>query len=192
MSALAHITVGLTGAARLVKLDTGGFDYFEATTDGFWRSFLAAAVVGPLFIVYLIVRYLGAPTEEGFSHFLIVECLAYTIAWLAFPVVMLTIARALDRPLDADSRMIGYLVAYNWMQAIQNAVYLPIVILGMTGALGQDLANSAALIALMWVLGMTYFVTQRALDIPTVTAAGIVVMDLLLGLFIEVMTDRAV
>ena len=82
------------------------------------------------------------------------------------------------------------LVAYNWLSVIQNGVYLPVVILGITGTFAQGLSNFLAMIALMWVLGMTLFVTRKALEVPIGTAAGIVVMDLLLGVLIEVLTSR--
>ena len=48
---------------RLVKLDSQGLDYFGDTTADFWRSFLAAAVVIPLFLLYLVIRYVGSDTD---------------------------------------------------------------------------------------------------------------------------------
>ncbi len=186
MSALAQITVGLAGAVRLAKLDTSGFDYFEDTTDAFWRSFLAAWVVAPLFVLYLIVGYLSTDHVDSFAHYLIIELLAYAIAWLAFPLVMLNLAR----PLDREDRVVRYLVAFNWISVVQNAVYMPIVILGITGALGDGLANMMALVVFLWVLGLTFFVTRKALELPAATTAGIVVMDLLLGVLIETVTNR--
>tara|TARA_B000000441_G_C21433914_1_gene172702 strand:+ start:282 stop:512 length:231 start_codon:yes stop_codon:yes gene_type:complete len=59
----AYISVGLSGAIRLIKLDSQGLDYFGDTTADFWRSFLAAAVVAPLFLLYLVIRYVGSDTD---------------------------------------------------------------------------------------------------------------------------------
>ena len=83
--------------------------------------------------------------------------------------------------LQKEDKVVRYLVAYNWLSVIQNGVYLPVVMLGITGTFAQGLSNFLAMITLMWVLGITLFVTRKALEVPFGTAAGIVVMDLLLG-----------
>lgn len=189
MSPLAYIAVGLAGAVRLVRFDTSGLDYFGDTPADFWRSFLAAAAVAPLFLIYLILGFIQAPpADTGFGHYVIIQFLAYAIAWLTFPLVLLHLAV----PLGREDKAVRYIVAYNWVSVVQNAVYLPIIILGMTGALSPGITNFLALVALMWVLGLTFFVTREALEVPAPTAAGIVVMDLLLGLLIESLTGRFV
>jgi len=182
----ARITVGLAGALHLVKLDVRGLDYFGDTTEDFWNSFLSAALVAPVFILYLVIRYVGTDDGGSFPVYLLAQMMSYAIAWLVFPLVMLHLAPVLQR----EDKMVRYLVAYNWVSVLQNAVYLPIIILGITGTFAQGISNFLAMIALMWVLGLTLFVTRKALDIPFGTAAGIVVMDLLLGVLVEVLTGR--
>ena len=182
----AYISVGLSGAVRLVRLDTQALAYFGDTAADFWRSFLAAAVVAPLFLLYLVIRFFESETGGSFPAYLFAQMLAYAIAWLAFPLVMLYAAPVLQK----EDRMVRYLVAYNWLSLIQNGVYLPVVMLGITGTFAQGLSNFLAMIALIWVLGMTLFVTRKALEVPFGMAAGIVVMDLLLGVLIEVLTSR--
>ena len=182
----AYISVGLSGAVRLVRLDTQALAYFGDTAADFWRSFLAAAAVAPLFLLYLVIRFFESETGGSFPTYLFAQMLAYAIAWLAFPLVMLYAAPVLQK----EDRMVRYLVAYNWLSLIQNGVYLPVVMLGITGTFAQGLSNFLAMIALIWVLGMTLFVTRKALEVPFGMAAGIVVMDLLLGVLIEVLTSR--
>ena len=183
---VAYISVGLSGAVRLVKLDTQGFDYFGDTAADFWRSFLAAALVAPLFLLYLVIRYVESDTDGSFPVYIAAQILAYVITWLAFPLVILYLAPVLQK----ENKAVRYLVAYNWLSVIQNGVYLPVVMLGITGTFAQDLSNFLAMIALIWVLGITLFVTRKALEVPLGTAAGIVVMDLLLGVLVEVLTSR--
>ena len=182
----AYISVGLSGAVRLVRLDTQALAYFGDTAADFWRSFLAAAAVAPLFLLYLVIRFFESETGGSFPTYLFAQMLAYAIAWLAFPLVMLYAAPVLQK----EDRMVRYLVAYNWLSLIQNGVYLPVVMLGITDTLAQGLSNFLALIALIWVLGMTLFVTRKALEVPFGMAAVIVVTDLLLGVLIEVLTSR--
>ena len=182
----AYISVGLSGAIRLIKLDSQGLDYFGDTNADFWRSFLAAAVVAPLFLLYLVIRYVGSNTDGSLTVYISAQMLAYVIAWLAFPLVMLYLAPVLQK----EDKVVRYLVAYNWLSVIQNGAYLPVVMLGITGAFAQGLSNFLAMITLMWVLGITLFVTRKALEVPFGTAAGIVVVDLLLGVLVEVLTSR--
>ena len=182
----AYISVGLSGAVRLVRLDTQALAYFGDTAADFWRSFLAAAAVAPLFLLYLVIRFFESETGGSFPTYLFAQMLAYAIAWLAFPLVMLYAAPVLQK----EDRMVRYLVAYNWLSLIQNGVYLPVVMLGITGTFAQGLSNFLAMIALIWVLGMTLFVTRKALEVPFGMAAVIVVTDLLLGVLIEVLTSR--
>ena len=39
-----EIVFGLYGAWRLAHLDRGGLGYFDASVEGFWKSFFAAAM----------------------------------------------------------------------------------------------------------------------------------------------------
>jgi len=66
---------------------------------------------------------------------------------------------------------------------IQNAVYLPVVIFGVGGMVSQGTANGLALI---WTFIYTGYVATKALEIPPMSAAGIVFIDLLLALLIDV------
>ena len=182
-----NIIYGMTGAIRLVKLDSKGFDYFGNTRDDFWRSFLGAALLAPIFILYLVIRYFNSPSENSFSIYLISQMLAYSIAWLTFPLVMLYLAPVLQ----CSNKVLRYLVAYNWLSVILNGIYLPVIILGIVGTFSEPFTNLLAITVLMWVLGMGIFVAHNALQVSFATSAGIVVIDLLLGLLIEVLTSQA-
>ena len=183
---LTNIILGMTGAIRVVRLDARGFDIFGNTSKDFWHSFLGAALLAPIFCLYLAVRYLNSPSEGSFLIFISSQMLAYSIAWLAFPLIMLYLAPVLQR----NNQIVGYLVAYNWVSVIQNGIYLPVVILGITGIFPETFTNFLAMAALMWILGMSLFVARKALQVSFATAVGIVVMDLLLGILIEILTSR--
>ena len=186
MIPVREVEAGIVGAMQLAKFDAKGLAFFDDTPARFWLSFYAAAIIAPLFILLLILQYLNTPSLGGFPHYIILELLSYVISWLAFPLIMAYLVRQLDR----RQQYYRFIAAYNWASVLQNGVYLPIAILSITGALPVDLANSLALIALSWVLAYTFFIARTALDIPPGTAAGIVFMNLLLGLFIELVTGR--
>ena len=183
---ISAIIIGTTGAIRLIKLDINGLGYFGNSKTDFWHSYLGAVLLAPLFILYFAIRFFNSSTDGSFSVYLIAQMIAYSITWLTFPLIMLYLAPILKR----TDKMIHYLIAYNWVSVIQNCFYLPVVILGISGVFPNTFTNFLAVSVLLWVLGMNLFVARKALQVSLLTAAGIVIMDLFMGLFIEVLTRR--
>ena len=175
----------LYGAYRLARLDAGGMAYFDASLEGFWRSFYAAAFVAPFFALLLALRYADGMVAASPLRYAAIEAIVYVIAWLAFPVAMLTVVRMLGR----EKRLIGFIVAYNWAAVLQNALYLPIPMMGMTGVLTVNAANGLGMLALLLILGYTWFITKTALEVSATVAAGIVALDLGLSIFITSVAD---
>lgn len=180
------MSTALTGAVQLARFDATGMRYFDTSIAGFWRSFWAAGLVAPFFLLLLILRHMDAGSFGAFSHHIIVESLAYAIAWLVFPVVMLSLSKSLD----CRENFVPFIVAYNWCGALQNAVYLPIAILAHAGALSTGVGNFLALVAIVWVVTFTFFVARTALAVPATTAFGIVALDLIIGIVIDAVTNR--
>ena len=52
-----YVTNALYGAYRLARADTNGLSYFDNSNAGFWRSFYAAVLIAPLFLILLIIRF---------------------------------------------------------------------------------------------------------------------------------------
>ena len=171
----------LYGAYRLARLDAGGMAYFDASIGGFWRSFFAAVVVAPFYALLIEMRYRTGVVEAAAARFAAVEIIAYVIAWVAFPLAMVSVARVLER----EERYLGYIVAYNWAAVLQNALYLPIAMIGVAGGVGAGSANAAGLVALFLILGYSWFVARTALAVAAGTAAAVVALDLVLGVVIN-------
>ncbi len=184
---IPHIKSGIIGAFRLTKLDFKGFNYFGNSKEHFWFSFVGAILIAPLFLTYLVTLYMNTNIANGFWNYLIVQSLSYSIAWLTFPLVMLHLAPFMK----CEGQIIQYLVACNWVSVIQNGVYLPIIILGVMKVFPEPMLSMFGLTALLWILGVSLFLTYRALSLPLTTAAGIVVLELLIGVFIEAVASRS-
>ena len=179
-----HIGMSIAGALKLARFDAGGMAFFEISPQGFWRSFWAAGIVAPFFLLLLVLRHIEA--GGAFGHHIVIESLAYVIAWLLFPTVMATVTRMLG----CAQNFVPFIIAYNWAGAIQNGVYLPIAILGYTGALSGESASFLALMAIAWVLIYTFFVVRTVLELPAGTAVSIVVLDFVLGLVVDGVTNQ--
>lgn len=175
----------LYGAWRLAHFDSDGLKYFNSTIGGFWRSFFAAVLVAPLYLLLLALRYQADYGDVPAFRFFSIEGLAYVIAWLTFPVVMINIVAALDR----RESFIRFIVAYNWASVLQNALYLPIIILAVGGVLGEAASGFLSLAVLVWVLTYGWFITRSALDISNSAAAAIVGLDFLLSILISTIID---
>ncbi len=181
----AEIARYLWGAWRLVKRDTQGLEVFGHTVDDFWRSFWAAALVAPFYLAVSLLRYVVDPNAGPFITTIAAETAAYANLWLAFPFAMLFIARGLDR----EKQYIRYIVAYNWASVLQSVFYTTVVLVGMSGLLPPDVANLLGFAALIAIIAYTWFITRVALDIPGLTAGGLVAIDLTLGLVIQSISD---
>jgi len=181
MAPLAEILTSLFGAYRLARFSPDGLNYFNVTPGGFFRSFTAAAVIAPFFLVLLLTRFNNFQEPPAFTRYLTLEVITFVISWCAFPLIMEGLSRSLDR----RGKYIDFIVAYNWSMVPQNTIYISIIILGYWQVLSEGTANGLALIALIWSLFYTGFVAAIALDLRPLTAAGIVVVDFLLSLCIE-------
>jgi hypothetical protein len=181
MAPLSEIIASIYGAVRLARFSPDGMSFFNISASGFFRSFTAAAIVAPFFFVLLLVRFDSISEPPLFSRFLILESLAYVIAWCTFPLVM----EGLSRTMLRRDKYVPFIIAYNWAMVPQNTLYILIILLGHIGFYSQGTTNGLALIVLIWSLIYTGFVARTALDVSPATAGGIVIVDLLLSVCIE-------
>jgi len=180
-----EITRGLFGAVVLARGDTRALDFFDRTPDGALRSFYAAVVVLPLYAVMEALQLGGQSVAAGAPRILVVELLAYVIGWTAFPVAMIPLVKLIDRP----ERYFDFLPAYNWVSLVQMAVFFPVMLLTLSGALPPGIAGGLGWILTAALILYTWIVLRTTLGIGGGTAAGLVVVDLMLGLMLSGTTD---
>ena len=175
----------LYGAYRLARFDAGGAAYFNNTVDGFWRSFFAALVVAPLYGIYLVARYATDEVTAPVARFMAVEIIAYVISWVLYPLLMASLARYLDR----QNRYVDYIVAYNWAGLLQNALFLPVAMLQLASGPVAQATEILSLIALAYILAYVWFVARTVLHISALTAAGLVILDMVLSILLNAVTE---
>jgi hypothetical protein len=172
---------GIAGAWRLARLDAGGMGYFDATVAGFWRSFQAAVVAAPLFVLLILLRTAEHPLSPDPLRAFFIEAIGYTVGWTAFPLAAWYLASALDR----TARYFGYIVAYNWANVIQVAAFVPIAALSASDLLPDAFVVVIALLLTAAVIYYQYFIVRTALAVEALPALGFVAIDLMLGLLID-------
>jgi hypothetical protein len=178
LPAWTEVQLAVGGALRLAIGDRRGLASFDASIDGFWRSFRAAFLCYPLYLLLLALRVTAAQWDNaGVATILVVETIGYAISWVAFPLLMLPVAQRLDR----DSRFLGFMVAYNWSQIPQTVLFVIVGLDGAAGMLSLSGLQSAELLATVAVLVYEWYIARVALAIGGGQATLVVVIDLVLG-----------
>jgi branched-subunit amino acid transport protein AzlD len=181
-TAWLEVRLALVGALRLAKGDRAGLSCFDRSLDGFWRSFRAAVIAYPLYLMLLMMRVTIAEWERsGGLYIIVVETIAYVIAWVAFPLAMMTVTRWLNR----SHRFFDFMVPYNWSQLPQSALFVLVGLQAESEAISARPAQVIEIAAAIAVLVYEWFIARVALETTASAAALVVLVDLFLGVFIS-------
>jgi len=177
------------GAWRIARMDPDAMRYFNLSIDGFWRSFTAVPLVAPvLLVVAALTRTLpgDVPTDEPLTGFLLGRLALIVLPWLAFPLVMIPISRLLG----LSRTYVPFVIAWNWAHVPVAGLFLIVALLVGSGLLPQNAAVLLLLLAQISALFYGYLVTRLALDCPAGMAIGIVVLDLLIDILINLAGEQ--
>lgn len=183
-----EIANALNGTWMLVKRDRGGVSWLDGSVDGFWKSFFAAFLLAPFYMLMLwMARYSTMP-EADMTAVILIEGVAYAGAWLFWPVIASEICRYLDPKLDART----YIVACNWSEVWIMALRLPLLTLAVSGLFSDGTYAFFSLIAMIAVIYYRYIIARETLPAPTPLAVGMAITDLMAGMMWRMGTDMAV
>jgi hypothetical protein len=181
MSLMAEINISLYGVWRLFRRDPNGILLINPTIGAFWRSFWAAILVAPAFI--LLDAMVSSGEDMLTLRYSLIHVIAYVIDWTAFPVAMLSVTQGMGKGLLYPR----YMTAYNWSAVVQMSILLPIALLALSvpnhGTL--LLAQAATIILLIY----RAFIAHVALQVGMGTSAAIVLLDVLLASAGKLATD---
>jgi hypothetical protein len=149
------------GAWGLLRRDPAAPAAFNATPEGFWRSFFAAVVLFPLQMAYYAYASEdGADQVAGGTRWSI-DIIFYVMAWTAWPLA----AFYLTRLFQCGDRFLGYIVAYNWSQLLSAPFLIGINLLARAWFPAED-ADTIYLTVLAGVLLYEYTIARQMLAIP--------------------------
>jgi len=155
----------LRGALRLALRDPSGIALLEQSADGFWRSFLAAALALPLYLPFSVAE--GAAAGTGLGRHVAWELVGYALVWTGWPLALLALARVFGRV----PRYGLMVVASNWVRVPEYALLAA----AHLGALAlPPLALPLVLTAFAVVLSIEYFLARAVLDLAPLPAAAVV------------------
>jgi len=182
ITAWLEVRLALVGALRLAKGDRGGLACFDRSLDGFWRSFRAAAIAYPFFLILLMMRVTVTQWERSGGWYIVaVETIGYVTSWVAFPLAMLTVTRWIDRA----HRFFDFMVPYNWSQLPQSALFVLVGLQAQSGMVGNQPAQAIELAAAIAVLIYEWFIARVSLETTAAAAALVVFVNLVLGVLVD-------
>lgn len=187
----AEILRAFNGSLQLARGNATGLRAFDTSMEGFWRSFLVVFLVAPLYLVaehaeLSLTRDFGAEPVEPDLSFYLARLTTLGLIWIAYPVVMVFLARLLK----LGHRYAAYIVVYNWTSLLTILVMMPPVLLYAIGLIPGALAVLLNLAATLWVLYYRFYVARTALETTVPTAIGLVLVDVLLSLTIDLASGR--
>jgi hypothetical protein len=177
-----EVRLALVGALKLARGDRGGLACFDRSLDGFWRSFRAAVVAYPLYLVLLVMRVAAAQWERSGGFVIVtVETIDYVIGWVAFPLIMVGVTQRLGRA----HRYFDFMVPYNWSQVPQSALFVLVGIITESGLPGAAPVQIIEIAAGTAVIVYEWFIARVALEVTAPAAALVVCVDLVIGVIIS-------
>jgi hypothetical protein len=189
MSFREEIVSSVYGAWRIARFDPAAMRYFNLSIEGFWRSFAAAAIVAPFFLIGSVMtrpaddasaNAAGLTSDGDIVGFLFLRLVIYAVNWAAFPLLMIPLARILG----LSATYVPYIIAWNWSNVLVNALWIPASIAFGIGLL-QTSGGSMVMMALfICIVFYGYLVTRAALGCAMPMAIGLVIFDTLLNVLI--------
>ena len=171
-----EIFEGLYGAWRLLLGDRGAVALFDDSVAGFWKSFFAAVLVLPIYLVMTAMGAIEFDSSRSLPAIVLIVLEFYVIAWVLWPLVIGHVLPVLDR----DEKFTLYIVAYNWMSAVGAGLFFIAVLVTTLLPIPDGFAALIMVGALLGVLAYHVFIAHTALSITIGVAIGLTVADFIL------------
>lgn len=174
-----EVARSLSGSIKLLNRDAEGIASFEVSVAAFRRSFAAILLTAPAFVVALAEDRVerGLPLEDGlFASPIVVahEALLALAGWIAFPLVMIAVARRIG----LGHRYVGYVIAWNWSTVLASFVFAVPAALHVLGLATDGLTVLFAFAFFVVLLHYRWFLAKTALGVSGGIAVLLVLVDL--------------
>jgi hypothetical protein len=189
MNAVSYVRQSLEAAVRLARFDKTAIGDFDTSFEGFFKSFAAMVLCIPLYLIqmaaqrYVISGMENAPALEPIGPGMFaVDLFFYAVEWIAFPLAMIAIVPLIN----AGPRYVPFIIAHNWASCLVLAAQVLPSLFLLAGL--QFLATATALPLLIAALVYLWLVAREGLQTSAASAAGIVVLEILLSVLVQLGT----
>lgn len=188
---LNEIYFSLRGAWRLFWRDEAGYEDFDNTAGGFWRSFAVIVLIFPLYFIAFhaeqrILLLAANETEVITRSSFVPVAAALIIDWFAYPALMAYLVRLFD----LGGRYVPYIIAYNWTSLLLMVFMMPAFLLFLGGVIEPGTAMGLNFTLTVFALYIHWYVAYSALKVNGIQASAFVAIDLLMSLTINMGIDR--
>jgi hypothetical protein len=194
-----YVLHALLTAFRTARFDAKAVGDYDHSFEGFFRSFFAAVLGAPFYFFVAAGEEqvladvdaaargadIAAAPPSGLASYAM-EAGLYAIGWVAFPLVMIGVARLIG----AGPRYVPYIVAYNWGTCIVLLATVPpylIYLMGFATFTGFIILYYASVV---FVLIYRWRLARDGLQVSPLTAGGIVALDVLMSAVIVLLAVR--
>jgi hypothetical protein len=175
------------GAFLLARGQPAGLALINGTPEGALYSFRAALLCLPVFILLRLVSWTDSPVPAGGAVLsMTAELVGFVLAWAGFALASLPAAEAAQR----RGRWPFFVAAWNYMNVVQYAVLLLATGLPMLLGLPGTVLQAIGLVTLGYVFWLEWFVARITLNISGMQAAGFVLMDAAISIFVAGLVAR--
>lgn len=167
------------GALYLARFQAQGTAYFDESPAATLRSFFAAVLVAPAFLIALLLGEHETPAADSVIVALTIA-LCYCLSWTVFPVIAHRICQVIDK----ESAFFRYLSAKNWARVVTTHLALVAAVLGSSGVLPEALLPLVNLVLFAYVACLQGFIAWQCLKVSIPGAIGLVALDTFIDFFI--------
>jgi hypothetical protein len=170
---------GIAGALLLARGRAAGVMAFAPSAAEARASFVAALICLPIF---LLLRGLGGGGVAAAdpARALVADLIAYVCSWAGFALAALPLCEAMGRR-ALWPRLVA---AWNWVNLVQYVVLAGFALPSLLGVSGVVM-DALGLAAVGYALWLQWFTARAALGVSGMRAAGFVVLDLGIALFLS-------
>jgi hypothetical protein len=176
MLTLAEIAYAARGLLLLARFDVRGFEYFDRSIQGFWRSFQVAVLVAPIHALAIGTYLPELEPKAPWQQILLAVICLYVIAWFLYPVVTYEICRATGKMED----YVGYIAVYNWLGFAVAFLQFLVLIPAVVGLWPPQTSASISHFMFYALLPFAWFIARHGLAIAAMPAVGLVFIDFIL------------
>lgn len=177
-----ELSTAIYGAWRFAMLDRSAVQYFDNSEYAFWKSFNAAAIAAPAYILLVLLSLVDQPVTASDTRIVVVETISYVIGWVLFPLVMIAFTDAVG----SGRYYLRFIAAWNWAIVIQVFLILAVTAFSASGSIPHSAAAPLSLMSLIAIMFYQGFIARVTLDIQVPQAVLIVVIDLGLGIGLNI------
>lgn len=179
-----YIRNSLRGAWEMARANPKAMDYFDLSSDGFWKSFWAIGVMAPVYILWVFFNLQADPQDhpDMIAYPLLSESIffVFIMPFTAFVMIYFT------RFMKISANYAAMVIAFNWVNALVFWIVTIMTIIMASGIIGGDIASIILLIVKFYFAAyVVWFTLKTSLSISGMLAIGVFLFVSLLNASVQ-------